>query len=160
MIRMTRLADYAVMVMTHIAAGSGAALKGSEIAAALGLPQPTASKVLKGLSHAGLLRSYRGVKGGYALALAPEDISVAAVIAAVEGPIALTECVDHVGGACGIESSCPTRESWHVINDVVSEALARVSLADMLAPLTPVGLTPASVLGGSRACLGPVSPAA
>lgn len=151
MIRMTRLADYAVMMMTHIAAGPGAALRGSEIAAALGLPQPTASKVLKGLSHAGLLRSYRGVKGGYALALAPEDISVAAVIAAVEGPIALTECIDHAGGACGIESSCPTRKSWHVINDVISEALAKVSLADMRAPFPPVTVAPPGVAGDSRA---------
>lgn len=134
MIRMSRLADYGVIVMTHIAARPRTVPNGPEIAAELRLPAPTVSKVLKSLSRAGLLSSYRGVKGGYTLALAPEDISVADIIAAVEGPIALTECIDDAPGACELESFCPTRKNWHIINDVIRQSLSSVSLADMLSP--------------------------
>lgn len=134
MIRMSRLADYGVVVMTHIANRADVLLSGPEIAADLKLPAPTVSKVLKSLGQAGLLTSYRGVKGGYALAMGPEEISVADIIAAVEGPIALTECIDDAPGACGIESFCPTRRNWRIINDVVRDALSRVSLAEMMSP--------------------------
>ncbi len=134
MIRMSRLADYAVILMTHIAGRPRTLLNGPEIAAELRLPAPTVSKVLKRLSGDGLLRSHRGVKGGYSLALAPDDISVADIIAAVEGPVALTECVDSATGACDLESHCPTRRNWQIINDVVRDSLSKVSLADMLTP--------------------------
>ncbi len=134
MIRMSRLADYGVIVMTHIANRADVLLSGPEIAADLKLPAPTVSKVLKSLGQAGLLSSYRGVKGGYTLALAPEEVSVADIIAAVEGPIALTECIDDAPGACGIESFCPTRRNWRIINDVVRDALSKVSLAEMMSP--------------------------
>lgn len=134
MIRMSRLADYGVILMTHIANRSAVMLSGPEIAADLKLPAPTVSKVLKRLGQAGLLISHRGAKGGYTLAQAPEAVSVADIIAAVEGPIALTECIDDSPGACDIEAFCPTRRNWRIINDTVREALSRVSLADMLSP--------------------------
>ncbi len=135
MIRLSRLADYGVVLMTHIA------VRGERLhtahAAAMGtrIPEPTVSKILKALARADLLESHRGINGGYALARAPEDINVTEIIAAVDGPIALTECLDAQGSVCSLETFCPTRSNWQKINDTVREALERVSLADMTNPV-------------------------
>ncbi len=98
------------------------------------LPLPTVSKILKLLAHEGLLASQRGTKGGYGLARAPQDISVADILTVLDGPIALTECMGAELGSCDIEALCPTRTNWRKINDAVTLALGRVSLADMRAP--------------------------
>ncbi len=134
MVRLSRLEDYAVLAMTHIANEARYLHTGPELAAALALPGPTVSKVLKALGRAGLLTSHRGVKGGYALSRAPEDISIADIVAAVEGPIALTECIEDAPGDCERSGFCPTHGNWQVINQAVEQALARISLSEMASP--------------------------
>jgi FeS assembly SUF system regulator len=105
-----------------------------ELAVELGLALPTVSKVLKALLQHGLLISHRGAKGGYSLAAPPEEISVAQIIAAIEGPIALTECSDSTG-LCGQEPQCSVRSNWQRINRAVREALEKVTLADLARPM-------------------------
>lgn len=102
---------------------------------ATGVPTPTVSKVLATLARHGLLHSVRGAKGGYRLAAGPQDISVAEIISVIDGPIALTQCIEHAPGVCEIESFCSCREPWQVINDVVRRSLEAVSLADIAAPM-------------------------
>jgi Rrf2 family protein len=93
------------------------------------------SKVLKVLAREGLLVSHRGTKGGYSIARRPEDISVAEIIRALEGPIAITECTDILHGDCDLELLCPVRGNWHRINQAIREALEGISLAEMTQPL-------------------------
>lgn len=131
MIRLSKLADYGIVMTAHLAQDQGQAST-QEIAAATGIPQPMASKILKLLARADLLRSRRGAHGGYELARPAGEISVAQIIEALEGPIALTECVDETGG-CGLELICQARTNWPRINDAIREALEEISLAEMAA---------------------------
>lgn len=138
MIRMTRLTDYGIVLLTHIARHPERLTRNApELASAAHLPLPTVSKILKILAREGLLVPHRGAKGGFSLARAPEDITVAAIIEALEGPIALTECSSHGGEGCGIEPRCPVGSNWRRINRVVTEALSGISLAEMATPLLP-----------------------
>ncbi len=138
MIRLSRLADYSVALMTHMADQPDRMLNGTDLAAALHLPPPTVSKLLGKLARAGLLTSYRGVEGGYTLARRPDSITMADIISAVDGPIAMTECIEtSVSGGCTIEAVCPARASWQKINDAVRNALAGVTLADVIPPPSP-----------------------
>ncbi len=134
MIKLSRMADYGVLLMTELARDHAHLRTASGLAANTGLPVPTVSKVLKLLSHGGLLESQRGAQGGYALAHAAEKITVADIIGAVEGPIALTDCVGDDGAVCDIEALCPTRTNWSRVNAVMNEALGRVTLAEMTLP--------------------------
>ena len=134
MLRVGKLTDYATVVMTAFARQPRCMHSANEVAAELGLALPTVSKVLKALVQHGLLMSHRGAKGGYTLAAAPEDISVAQIIAAIEGPIALTECSDSIG-LCGQETQCSVRGNWQRINSAVREALERVTLAELARPM-------------------------
>jgi FeS assembly SUF system regulator len=130
-IRLSRLADYGIVIMTHMARGPERQQTAPEIAAQTHLPLPMASKILKGLVHAGLLVSHRGAKGGYGLARAAREISVADVIVALEGPIALTACIEDGPGECDLEALCPARANWRRINDAIREALQGVTLMEM-----------------------------
>jgi len=133
-IRLSRLSDYGIVLMSHLAGfGDGEPHNAREIAAEASLPQPVVSKLLKALARQGLLESHRGTKGGYSLARRPEEINAAEMITALEGPIGLTECTVHPG-ECAQEASCHVREPWRRINDVVRAALAEVSLADLAQP--------------------------
>lgn len=116
--------------MTHIASNQDELTSAHSLAAAMGVPLPTVSKLLAMLAKAGLLVAVRGAKGGYRLRGAPEQISVAAIITAVDGPIALTQCLDGGLGACELEVVCPSRRGWRVINDAITHSLQRVTLAD------------------------------
>ncbi len=136
MIRLSKLADYGIVVMTHLAQGSGEPLAATEIADATHLPQPMVGKILKLLARARLLRSYRGAQGGYGLDRPAHSISVADIIEALDGPIALTACVELAPGECGIEALCPARANWQRINDAIRDALLDISLADMSQPMT------------------------
>ena len=109
MLRLSRLADYGVMVMAHVAASPNAVHNAEAAAAATGLPGPTVAKLLAKLSRAGLLHSQRGARGGYRLARAPEAVSVADIVAALDGPIALTQCSEHQPSACDRENLCVSR---------------------------------------------------
>lgn len=134
MLRLSKMNDYAVVVLGHMAARQGALVTAPEVADATGLPAATVSQVLKRLAHARLVASHRGAHGGYALLRAPSEISVAGLVEALEGPVALTACVDGAEGGCGVETVCPMRGSWDRVNMAIRDALESVSLADMLAP--------------------------
>ena len=136
MIRMTKLTDYGIVLLTHIARHPERLTRNApELAAAAHLPLPTVSKILKILARGGLLVPHRGAKGGFSLARAPEGVTVADVITALEGPIALTECSAHGPERCGIELLCPVGTNWQRINRVVLDALRKITLAEMAAPL-------------------------
>ena len=135
MLRVTKLTDYATVVLTVLAAQPGVVLSASELAEQSGLESPTVSKLLKPLAQAGLVSGLRGVRGGYRLARAAEDISLCEIVEAMEGPLAITECSqDH--SQCGIAHQCGVRSNWRLINDVLAETLRGVSLASMLHPLS------------------------
>ncbi|MEW9625249.1 SUF system Fe-S cluster assembly regulator [Rhodanobacter geophilus] len=133
MLRVSRLTDYATVVMTCIAAHPADVLSTAQIADETRLELPTVSKLLKSLGHAGLVESFRGVNGGYRLARPAQAISLADVVEAMEGPIGMTEC-GVTEGQCEREAQCGVRGSWQRINTVLDRALRAVSLADMLRP--------------------------
>jgi FeS assembly SUF system regulator len=138
MLRMSRLTDYGIVLLTHLAAAPDHAVHNArELSERARLPLPVVSKILKVLAREGFLVSQRGAKGGYSLARRPEQISVVAVIDALEGPIALTECGTHAG-ACTREASCVVRAPWQQINRAVRKALEGVRLSELSGPL-PVG---------------------
>lgn len=133
MLRISKLTDYAIIVLGHMAKNAEQTYAAADLAEAAGVAMPTASKVLKALTRAGILTSTRGVRGGYQLARAPENTSVASIIYALEGPIALTECgLEHE--VCQQASSCQIRGNWTVINRAIRAALESVTLSDMAAP--------------------------
>jgi FeS assembly SUF system regulator len=136
MLKLSKLADYATVLMTLVAHEPERLHNGLELAERSNLPAPTVAKLLKSLARGGLLQSLRGAHGGYKLARTPEQISVADIIAALEGPIGVTECASHPGG-CTLESACSTRANWRLINVAIREALEAVSLAQMASPSPP-----------------------
>jgi FeS assembly SUF system regulator len=135
MLRLSKMNDYAVVVLAHMAAHGDQRANAPEIADATGLPASTVSQVLKKLAHAGLVVSHRGAHGGYLLGRAPSEISVVELVEALEGPVALTACVDGAEGGCGVQTRCPIRGSWDRVNAAIREALESVTLADMLVPV-------------------------
>jgi FeS assembly SUF system regulator len=136
MIRLSRLADYAVLLMSRMANTPQVTHNALDIAEATGLPCPTVSKLLATLAREGLLRSVRGAKGGYGLAHPARDITVAHIIAAIDGPIAITACIEHPG-SCDVETLCPSRVGWQAINRAVRQALEGVTLAEISASVPP-----------------------
>jgi FeS assembly SUF system regulator len=135
MLRVTKLADYGIVILTYLAGKGAPTANARDVARQVRLPQPVVSKILKLLARDGLLESRRGIKGGYCLSLRPEEITVARIISALEGPIAVTECTDNVHGDCGLETGCPVRTNWHKINGAIHRALETITLADMTQPL-------------------------
>lgn len=132
MIRLSRISDYGIVLMTELAR-SARSMATPELAERTRIAQPMAGKILKALTREGLLVSQRGAKGGYRLARQPSLITVAEIIEALDGPIALTACIDVGAGECGIEAICPARSNWHRINAAIRDALDGISLADMAA---------------------------
>lgn len=135
MIILSKLADYGVIVATHLAAHPGRQENAAAIAAATRLPPATVAKLLKAMAHAGLATATRGAAGGYRLARSPVEISVAEVVAAIDGDIGMTQCSVHEAD-CERTTYCPTRPHWAAINRAVGAALSAVSLADMINPFT------------------------
>ena len=133
MLRVTKLTDYATVLLTVLAARPGGVLSAAELAEQSGLEIPTVAKVLRPLAQAGLVEGFRGAGGGYRLARDAAAISLVEIVEAMEGPLGMTECSLH-DGACGIEQSCGVRANWRRINDVVADALRGVTLAQMQAP--------------------------
>ena len=128
--RLSNLADYAVVTMCAAARHCGfARVSATELAAETGVPLPTVQKLISHLTKAGLLRSARGTGGGIQLARPPAAISLADIIEAVEGPIALTACAQHARSDCALDASCHVRPHWAVVNETLRSALADVSLA-------------------------------
>jgi FeS assembly SUF system regulator len=141
MLRVTKLTDYATVVLTALAARPDDVLSAPELAEQAGLEAPTVAKLLKPLAQAGLVEGFRGANGGYRLARPAESISLVEIVEAMEGPLGMTECSVHAG-QCGIEDSCGVRANWRQINDVVADALRGVSLAQLLAPPPAPAISP------------------
>lgn len=137
MLRISKLTDYAIVILGQMASRSGDTHTASGLAESTGVAIPTVSKVLKMLAKRDIVRSTRGARGGYSLSNTPEQTTVAVVINALEGPIALTECEGERGG-CEQSGSCHARGSWDVINRAVRTALDSVTLADMIRSASPV----------------------
>jgi len=156
MIRISRIADYAVLLVVHIAVDRSRGVHSArDLSQHTRVPLPTASKILKALGHAGMLTSSRGVGGGFRLAKPAEEISVGAVISALEGPLALTECQNPEAGVCDIESSCPVRAPWERVNRAIRETLGALTIAEIA-----TGQLPAFATAAGRAASRPTDPAA
>jgi FeS assembly SUF system regulator len=143
MIRMTKQTDYGFVLLGRLAEEPERVANAPELAVETRLPAPMVSKVLKLLARSGVLASHRGVHGGYGLARPPAAITAAEVIQALEGPVALTVCIDGAPGECDREAFCSIRNHWRRINDAVSTALAGITVADLAAeqaaPLLQLG---------------------
>lgn len=134
--RLSSLADYAVVMLAAAARQCGAScrLNATLLANETGLPLPTVQKLVSKLSAAGLIESTRGTGGGFRLARPPAAISLADIVEAIEGPIALTVCVDSARHDCAVEGNCRVKPHWGVVSDAVRSALAQVSLASLSNP--------------------------
>ena len=142
MIILSKLADYGVIVATHLALTPDRQENAASVAVATRLPLATVAKLLKALAHAGVVTATRGATGGYRLARPASAISVAEVVAAIDGDIGLTQCSVHVED-CERTAYCSTRPHWTAINRAVGEALAAVSLDEMISPYSFVPVGPA-----------------
>lgn len=133
MLRISKLTDYATVLMAQLLDHSDRPHSATLLAEQTRLELPTTAKVLKTLARAGLVESVRGVNGGYRLITPADQISVAAIIRAMEGPIALTEC-GLAPGLCSREHDCHLRGNWQRIGETVEQALEAMTLADLVAP--------------------------
>ena len=130
--RLSSMADYAVVTMSAAARHCGGArVSAGQLAHETGLPVPTVQKVVSLLTSANLLRSSRGVGGGLMLARPAAAITLADIVEAVEGPIALTACSDHGKHDCALETACSVRPHWGAVNAAMRGALAGVSLTSL-----------------------------
>ena len=136
MIKVSKLSDYATVLMTVVAQSDGQLLSAHDLHEKTRIPEPTVSKVLKLLSKAKLLDAHRGAHGGYALARSSIEITVAHIVTAIEGPIGLTECSIH-DECCTIEPWCGVRGNWRLISAAVNNALQSVSLQQMATTALP-----------------------
>jgi FeS assembly SUF system regulator len=133
--RLSSMADYAVLTMSAAARHCGGArLNAAQLAEETGLPTPTVAKLVSRLSAAGLLKSVRGAHGGFKLARPAAAITLADIVEAVEGPIALTACVETGKHDCTLEAACAMRPHWPQVNEALRGALAAIALAELSAP--------------------------
>jgi FeS assembly SUF system regulator len=124
--------DYGVVILSQMAHHRDEMVTAPGLAESTGLPAPTVAKILKSLAHSDLVTSHRGVHGGYTLSREPEAISVASILEALEGPVALTACVEGSDDQCNVASLCPIRGGWEKVNHAIRGALEAVSLADLV----------------------------
>jgi len=130
MLRLTKLTDYGILLMTRMVSSEQERFTAAELAEITRIPSPTVSKILQMLLHEGLLDSTRGAKGGYRLTRPSTEINVRDIINVFEGSIALTECnLDE--SSCDQHDVCSTSNNWKRINQAVRQALQDISLADM-----------------------------
>ncbi len=150
MLRISKLTDYSTVILGEMARGGSTSFTTGELSAATGIAQPTVSKVLKLLGKSALVLSTRGVNGGYRLADNPEQISVAQIIRAMEGPIGITECCS-ANETCDQMSHCHISGSWGVINRAIETTLQTISLADLVSPVSALVDMTKSVEGNAIA---------
>lgn len=151
MVRIAKLTDYAIVLLAWLASGDDRPLfAAAELAAAAQLPYPTVSKILRVLSRAGLVISVRGFQGGYRLARPADRVSVAEIIAAMEGPIALTECSADNPGLCDLEPLCPVTRNWQRINAAVRDALQNLTLEELTRPPTKAAIPRLTLIRSNR----------
>jgi FeS assembly SUF system regulator len=148
MIRLSKLTDYGILLMTQMARHPERAVHTArDLAAETRLPLPTVSKILKFLSNGGLLVSQRGVKGGYGLVRPAQEISVGQIITLLEGPIGVTEC-GGAPGRCDMESHCPVSPHWRVISHELRQTLNKLMLSGLVDPL-PLVTAPGPLIGAT-----------
>ncbi len=132
MIRLTKLTDYGLVVMTHFANNLERKVwNARDVAEAVHLPVPTVSKLLKAFARGSLLKAHRGVHGGYSLARSPEEITLPQIVEVLEGPVAITECQQGGESDCLLQLLCPLRPTWSDLNKELKSTLERVTLADL-----------------------------
>lgn len=135
MLRLAKLADYGLLIACHLANLPDELVKLEQVAEATQLPVPTVRKVMKLLVDQGVIRSERGMKGGYSLSRPANRTSIGEVILAVEGGLALTECCLDAC-QCDMYQACTVQNNWNVINQTIGEMFSRITLADMNRPLS------------------------
>jgi FeS assembly SUF system regulator len=133
MVILSKLADYGVILATHLAVAPARQMTAGALAEETRLPRATVAKLLKALAHAGIVAGARGAAGGYRLARPAGAVSVAEVVAAIDGAIGVTQCTSHDPG-CTRTDFCPTRPHWRRINEAVGTALAAITLDTMVPP--------------------------
>ena len=129
--KLSKLTDYGVVLLSFLAA-SETSKSAAVLAQETGIPGPTVAKLMKLLARGGLVASTRGIAGGYSLANTADQISVACIISAIEGPIALTACVEESDDLCAVESMCGVAGNWDSVNQAVRTALEQVKLTHMM----------------------------
>lgn len=139
MLRIGKMSDYALLLTNHLAGTTDGLCTTDDIVNASRLPLATVRKLLKKLVDARIVISQRGIRGGYRLAREPRDITVAEVISAIEGPIALTECSQQQGD-CSLAADCELRQNWNYVNQMVTTLFTNINLAQMAESL-PVNRT-------------------
>jgi FeS assembly SUF system regulator len=138
MIRVTKITDYGVGLMAHLAGQqAGFLATAPDLAEDLQLPLPTVRKILKILARESLLVSQRGVNGGYSLAKPPREITLMDMVVALEGPMALTECATGEPCGCEREDVCNLRENWSWVNGLLQGTLKRYTLDQMAGGMPP-----------------------
>jgi FeS assembly SUF system regulator len=141
MLKISKLADYAILIVSYMAQQTEQVLSAKQIATGIHIGLPTVSKVLKLLGAAQIVISYRGIVGGYQLAQATDQITLAQIVTAIEGQVAMTECCS-TDTLCVLDAICAIKENWKTINKIILTALGSLTLADMMKPLNGVdGLT-------------------
>lgn len=145
--RLSNLADYAVVLLAAAARAGEARLTATSLAEKTGVPLPTVQKLVGRLASAGLIVSSRGTGGGFRLARPASQISLAGIVEAVEGPIAMAACVEQGRQDCGLDHHCQVRPHWGAVNDAVRGALEGVSLASLALPFSGESRGPASTIG-------------
>ncbi len=138
MLRVTKLTDYGIALMTHLALQGGRELATApKLSEHMGLPLPTVRKILKILTTENLLESTRGVSGGYSLARTPEDITLMDMVSAFEGPFSMTECATEEPCKCKV-TNCGLRENWSLVNQLLQNTLESYNLAQMSGSLLDI----------------------
>lgn len=134
MIRLSRLTDYAVVLLGHMVRHPARLFAATDLVEHTKLPLPTVSKIMKQLARAGLVVAQRGAAGGYRLTKEPGQITVAALIEAMDGPISITDCADGGAHDCQVKNACPMTANWNRVNLAIRRALDGLTLEDMAAP--------------------------
>ena len=144
MLKLNKMTDYAVVVLGQMTREPDRVQTAAALSEMTAIPLPTVSKLLKILASVGLVTSHRGANGGYSVDRTSEQVTVADIVQAIDGPIALTACVDDSDGQCDVSSSCPISGNWNRVNLAVRRALENVTLADLLDPSEMFPLQPAA----------------
>ena len=138
MLKLSKLSDYAVVVLSHLSRERGQVMSSVELAQSTGLPEPTVSKVLKVLSKGGMVTSSRGASGGYKMERSPDQVSVRELITALEGPIAVTACLEENNNDCSVGHMCQMRGRWQMVNQAIMSTLDDIALSELLIPAKTV----------------------
>jgi len=131
MIKLSRMSDYAVVVLETLAR-QDTSLSATQIASSVNLPEPTVAKVLKQMAASNLVTSSRGVNGGYIIARPAKDITIFDIVTVIEGRVSLTACVDGDHEPCALEGACKLNGRWDLVNNAVKKAFEGITLADMM----------------------------